>query len=72
MEQIHAAAESQRRTQVIVALGMVAFATFALADAALSGWSSLGSAGMLLGTTGAAMLQWARHRATLRPKRLAF
>lgn len=72
LEQIHAAAEDQRKTQVIVALGMVAFATYALADAAFTGWSSLSTTGMLLGTIGAAMLQWARHRVTLIPKRLAF
>ncbi len=30
LEQIHAAAEDQRKTQVIVALGMVAFAAYAL------------------------------------------
>ncbi len=72
LEQIHAAAEDQRKTQVIVALGLVAFATYALIDAALTGWSSLSSAGLLLGTSGAAMLQWARHRVTLTPKRLAF
>jgi len=72
LEQIHAAAEDQRKTQVIVALGMVAFATYALADAAFNGWSTLSSTGMLVGTSGAAMLQWARQRVTLAPKRLAF
>jgi hypothetical protein len=72
LEQIHAAAEDQRKTQVIVALGMVAFATYALADAAFNGWSTLSSTAMLIGPSGAAMLQWARHRVTLTPKRLAF
>ncbi len=71
LEQIHAATEGERKTQTIVAIGMVAFATYALGDAALTGWSALSTAGMMVGTAGAALLQWVRHRATLTPKRLA-
>lgn len=71
LEQIHAAAEDQRKTQTIVALGLVAFATYALGDAALHGLSTLSAAGVMLGTTGAAMLHWVRHHAAATPKRLA-
>jgi hypothetical protein len=71
LEQIHATAEDQRKTHTIVALGMVAFATYAFGDAALNGLSSLTATGMLLGTGGAAMLNWLRTRAPLTPKRLA-
>ncbi|HET7229280.1 MAG TPA: hypothetical protein VFJ16_04725 [Longimicrobium sp.] len=71
LEQIHATAEDQRKTQMIVALGMVAFATYALIDATLTGWTTLSAAGLLFGGTGAAMLNWVRHHATVTPKRLA-
>ena len=71
LEQINAAAEDQRKTQAIVAAGMVVFATYALGDAALTGWSSLSTIGVMAGTAGAAMLQWVRHRAAPTPKRLA-
>ena len=71
LEQIHAAAEDQRKTHAIVAMGMMAFAAYALGDAALGGWSPLSTAGLMVGTAGAAMLQWVRHRAPLALKRLA-
>jgi len=71
LEQIHAAAEDQRKMQVIVALGMVAFGVYALAGAAMGGWSALAVVGMLIGSGGAASLTWARTRAILAPKRFA-
>ena len=71
LEQIHAVAENQRQTQTIVAISMVAFASYALGDAALTGWSALSTAGVMVGTAGAALLQWVRHRAALTPKRLS-
>ncbi|HEX9936509.1 MAG TPA: hypothetical protein VGB15_05280 [Longimicrobium sp.] len=71
LEQIHAAAEDQRKTHMIVATAMVAFAAYTLGDAALTGWSPLATAGTMVGTAGAAMLQWVRHRAPLALKRLA-
>ncbi|HEU4560137.1 MAG TPA: hypothetical protein VFS20_19965 [Longimicrobium sp.] len=71
MEQIHAVAENQRQTQTIVAISMVAFASYALGDAALTGWSALSTAGVMVGTAGTALLQWVRHRAALTPKRLS-
>ena len=71
LEQIHATAEDQRKTQTIVAAGMVAFAAYALGDAALNGVSVLTATGLMMGTTGAAMLNWLRTRITLTPKRFA-
>ena len=71
LEQIHATAEDQRKTHTIVALGMVAFATYALGYTALHGLSSLTAAGAVLGTTGAVTLNWLRIAANYTPKRLA-
>jgi hypothetical protein len=71
LEQIHAAAEDQRKTQVIVALAMVTFGVYALVGAALGGWSAVATVGVLLGSAGAAMLGWARTRATFAPKHFA-
>jgi len=71
LEQIHAAAEDQRKTHTIVALALVAFATYTLGDAAVNGVSALTATGAMLGTTGAAILNWLRTRATLKTKRFA-
>jgi hypothetical protein len=71
LEQIHATAEDQRKTQTIVALGLVAFATYALGDAAVNGLGALTAAGMLAATGGAAMLNWLRTRTTFATKRFA-
>jgi hypothetical protein len=57
LEEIHATTEDGRKTRMIVALGMVAFAMYALLGAAMGGWSALATVGLLLGSAGAAMLQ---------------
>lgn len=71
LEQIHATTEDGRATQVIVALGMVAFGMYALLGAALGGWSALAMVGLLIGTAGAAMLQRAVSHPAPAPVRFA-
>ena len=71
LEQIHAAAEDQRKTQMIVALGMVAYGLFALATAALGGWSTFATVGLAVGSCGAAGAVQTLGRAPLRIKRFA-
>lgn len=71
LEQIHATAEDERKTHLIVALGLVVFGVYTLASATLGGWTALTTVGVMIGTAGAAMLQWALNRATLKIKRFA-
>ncbi|HEX8245786.1 MAG TPA: hypothetical protein VF541_19895 [Longimicrobium sp.] len=71
LEQIHADAEDQRKTRVIVALGMVIFGTYALVSAALGGWSAMATLGVMVGSVGAALLSTVRSRATYATKRFA-
>jgi hypothetical protein len=67
LEEIHDTPEDQRKTRTFVALGLVSFAVYALADAALTQWSPVTTLGLGLGTTGAAMLAWLRAHAPHRP-----
>ena len=63
LEEIHATPEDQRKTRVFVALVLVGFAVYALADAALTQWSGVTTLGLALGATGGTMLAWLRaHR----------
>ncbi len=71
LEQIHADAEDQRKTRVIVATGMVIFGMYALAAAALGGWSGMATVGLMVGSAGAALLSMVRTRATYAIKRFA-
>ncbi|HSU13935.1 hypothetical protein [Longimicrobium sp.] len=71
LEQIHATAEDQRKTQVIVALGMVMFGLYALASAALGGWSGLATVGAMVGVGGGALLAVVRSHPTYATKRFA-
>ena len=71
LEEIHATTEHGRATQVIVALGMVAFGMYGLLGAALGGWSALATVGLLIGGAGAAMLQRAVNHPTPTPVRFA-
>jgi hypothetical protein len=71
LEQIHATAEDQRKTQVIVALAMISFAIYTLLGAALGGWSGLAAVGLVIGSGGAALLGAVRSRATYATKRFA-
>lgn len=72
LEQIHADSEDQRKTQVIVAMGMVMFGVYALLGAATGGgWTALATVGLMIGSTGAALLAMARTRATYATKRFA-
>ena len=67
LEEIHATPEDQRKTRTFVALGLVSFAVYALADAALTQWSGFTTLGLATGTAGAAMLSWLRAHAPQRP-----
>jgi fatty acid desaturase len=71
LEQIHADAEDQRKTRVIVALGMMVFGLYALASAAMGGWSAMATVGVMVGSVGAAVLSTVRSRATYATKRFA-
>jgi hypothetical protein len=71
LEQINASAEDQLKTQVIVALGLLAFGLFALATTATGGLNALTVIGVAAGGSGASMLRWAAQRMVLRPKVLA-
>ena len=71
LEEIHATTEDERKTRMIVALGMVAFGLYALLGAALGGWSALAMVGLLVGSAGAAMLQRAVTHPAPAPVRLA-
>jgi hypothetical protein len=70
LEQIHADFEDQRKTQVIVALGMVMFGLYGLLSAATGGsWTALATVGLMIGTAGAGLLAMVRNRATYATKR---
>jgi hypothetical protein len=72
LEQIHADFEDQRKTQVIMALGMVMFGLYAVLSAATGGsWTALATVGLMIGSTGAALLGMVRSRATYATKRFA-
>jgi hypothetical protein len=60
LEEIHATPEDGRKTRTFVALGLVGFALYALADAALIQWTGVTTLGVGAGATGAAMLTWLR------------
>jgi len=60
LEEIHATPEDGRKTRAFVALGLVGFALYALADAALTRWTGVTTLGVATGATGAAMLAWVR------------
>ena len=63
LEEIHATPEDRRTTLAIVALGLVGFGLFSVADAMLSQWNAVSTFGLALGATGTAMLNWLRaHR----------
>lgn len=67
LEEIHSAPEDQRKTHAFVALALVSFAVYALADAALTQWSGFTTFGLATGATGASMLAWLRAHAPHRP-----
>jgi len=72
LEQIHADFEDQRKTQVIVALGMVMFGLYAVLSAATGGsWTALATVGLMIGSAGAGLLAMVRNRATYATKRFA-
>jgi len=60
LEQIHATPEDSRKTRTFVALGLLGFALYALADAALTQWTGVTTFGLGAGGSGAAMLAWVR------------
>ena len=60
LEEIHATPEDGRKTRAFVALGLMGFALYALADAALTRWTGVTTLGLGAGATGAAMLTWLR------------
>jgi len=68
LEQIEASAEDQLKTQVIVALGLLVFALYALAGTAAGGATALSVLGVTAGGAGAAMLRWVAQRMVMRPK----
>jgi hypothetical protein len=61
LEEIHATPEDQRKTRAFVALGLVGFGIYALADAALTHWSGVSTFGLGAGAAGATMLTWLRN-----------
>jgi hypothetical protein len=60
LEEIHATPEDGRKTRTFVALGLMSFALYALADAALTRWTGVTTLGLGTGATGAVMLTWLR------------
>lgn len=59
LEQIHETPEDQRKTLLIVALGLLGFAVYALAAAAVSGGAGLGMLGVCAALYGGGMARLA-------------
>lgn len=71
LEQIHADAEDQRKTKVIVGSSLVTYAAYALVTAATGGLAGLAMVGIVAGSTGLSILAATRTQATYAVKRFA-
>ncbi|MBV9110830.1 MAG: hypothetical protein JO306_15575 [Gemmatimonadetes bacterium] len=71
LEQIHADAEDQRKTKVIVGSSLVTYAVYALFTAATGGLAGLAMVGIAAGSTGLSILATTRTQPTYTVKRFA-
>jgi len=71
LEQIHADAEDQRKTKVIVGSSLVTYAVYALITAATGGLAGLAMVGIAAGSTGLSILATTRTQSIYSVKRFA-